>query len=72
MRCDARIYRLPLQRSFMKVRVVVNAGGLNPVGCRDAILAALEKKGVALKVAAVRTASLGGSDWSRHVLKRIF
>ena len=56
----------------MKVRVVVNAGGLNPVGCRDAILAALEKKGVALKVAAVRTASLGGSDWSRHVLKRIF
>ncbi|ETR76901.1 terpene utilization protein AtuA [Afipia sp. P52-10] len=35
------------------IRVVVNAGGVNPLGCRDAIEAALKKAGVTLRVAVV-------------------
>ena len=35
------------------LRVVANAGGVNPLACRDALLAACEKAGVALKIAVV-------------------
>src|SRR5689334_5462000 len=34
-------------------RVITNAGGVNPLGCRDALRATAERRGVALKVAAV-------------------
>nr|WP_319016878.1 acyclic terpene utilization AtuA family protein [Diaphorobacter aerolatus] len=35
------------------VRLVTNAGGLNPAGCRDAILGLASEQGIALKVAIV-------------------
>ena len=35
------------------VRLVTNAGGLNPAGCRDAILKLASEQGIALKVAIV-------------------
>jgi len=35
------------------LKVVCNAGGVNPLSCRDAVAAELAKQGVALKVAAV-------------------
>ena len=35
------------------VRAITNAGGVNPMGCRDALLAMAAKRGVALDVAAV-------------------
>lgn len=36
-----------------KIKVVANAGGVNPVACAEAVRALLAKKGVALKVATV-------------------
>ena len=36
-----------------KVRMITNAGGINPLGCAQAILAELAKKGVQLKIAIV-------------------
>ncbi len=35
------------------VRLVSNAGGLNPAGCRDAILKIAAEQGIALKIAIV-------------------
>jgi len=35
------------------IRLIANAGGLNPLGCRDAILAAAKEAGLAPKVAVV-------------------
>lgn len=35
------------------IKVVVNAGGLNPQGCRDALVAELARVGVPLRVAAI-------------------
>jgi hypothetical protein len=35
------------------IKVVVNAGGLNPAGCRDALHAAAENAGVSLRIATV-------------------
>eukprot|EP01059_Diplonema_ambulator_P035513 TRINITY_DN8375_c0_g1_i1.p1 TRINITY_DN8375_c0_g1~~TRINITY_DN8375_c0_g1_i1.p1 ORF type:complete len:598 (+),score=200.83 TRINITY_DN8375_c0_g1_i1:519-2312(+) len=35
------------------VKIVVNAGGVNPRGCKDALVAALEKVGVTLKIGVV-------------------
>merc|ERR1719375_616045 len=36
-----------------KVKIIVNAGGLNPQGCRDALLMVLQQKGIDLRVSAV-------------------
>lgn len=46
----------PLAReiSEKKIRVVTNAGGVNPEACRDALLAVFKEVGVGLKVAIVR------------------
>jgi hypothetical protein len=35
------------------IKVIANAGGLNPEGCRDALLQVAEKQGIALRVAVV-------------------
>lgn len=45
----------PLAREIAekKIRVVTNAGGVNPEACRDALLAAFKEVGVELKVAVV-------------------
>ncbi len=45
--------RLARPLADKNIRVVVNAGGVNPLGCRDAIEAALKKAGVELRVAVV-------------------
>jgi hypothetical protein len=45
--------RLAPDLAAKRIRVVANAGGVNPIGCRDALRAALDAAGVALKVAAV-------------------
>ncbi|MDB5359901.1 MAG: hypothetical protein JWO51_1198 [Rhodospirillales bacterium] len=45
--------RLAPALAAKRIRVVANAGGVNPAGCRDALQAALDAAGVALKVAAV-------------------
>ena len=46
---------VPLAREIAekKIKVVTNAGGVNPQACRDAVLKACEAAGVALKVAVV-------------------
>ncbi len=45
----------PLAREIAdkKIKVITNAGGVNPLACRDAVLKAAEAAGVKLKVAAV-------------------
>ena len=45
----------PLARQAMerKIRIVTNAGGVNPLSCCDAIRAELREQGIALKVVAV-------------------
>lgn len=45
----------PLAREIAerKIKVVTNAGGINPLACRDAVLKACEAAGVTLKVATV-------------------
>src|SRR5258707_3236963 len=45
----------PLAREIAdrKIKVITNAGGVNPVACRDAVLKACEVAGVTLKVAVV-------------------
>jgi hypothetical protein len=46
---------VPLAREIAdrKIKVVANAGGVNPAGCRDALERALAKVGVSLKIAVV-------------------
>src|SRR3989442_2331032 len=36
-----------------RVKVIANAGGVNPMACRDAVLEAAERQGIAIKVATV-------------------
>lgn len=52
----------PLARdiSEKKIRVVTNAGGVNPEACRDALLAVFKEAGVELKVAIVLGDDLSG------------
>jgi len=52
----------PLAREIAekRIRVVTNAGGVNPEACRDALLAAFEEVGVELKVAIVTGDDLSG------------
>ncbi|HEV2674887.1 MAG TPA: acyclic terpene utilization AtuA family protein [Aliidongia sp.] len=45
--------RLAPALAAKRIRVVANAGGVNPAGCRDALQAALDAAGIPLKVAAV-------------------
>ncbi len=49
----ALVGRLAPTLAEKKIRVVVNAGGVNPLGCREAVEAALKQAGVALRVAVV-------------------
>ncbi|WP_210321248.1 acyclic terpene utilization AtuA family protein [Aquibium microcysteis] len=52
----------PLAREIAqkKIRVVTNAGGVNPDACREALLAVFREAGVDLKVAVVRGDDLSG------------
>lgn len=52
----------PLARDIAdkRIRVVTNAGGVNPDACRDALLAVFREIGVDLKVAVVRGDDLSG------------
>lgn len=54
----------PLAREIAekRIRVVTNAGGINPEACRDALVAVFKEAGVDLKVAVVR-----GDDLSANV-----
>ncbi len=56
MRTDfVSVVMAPLAREIAekKIKVVTNAGGVNPQACRDAVLKACEAAGVTLKVAVV-------------------
>ena len=49
-----QVVMAPLAREIAeKIKVVTNAGGVNPQACRDAVLKACEAAGVTLKVAVV-------------------
>ena len=54
----------PLARQIAekRIRVVTNAGGVNPDACREALEAVFHEAGVSLKIAVVR-----GDDLSEHV-----
>lgn len=54
----------PLAREIAarRIKVVANAGGVNPYGCRDALLPIFERLGVSLKVAVIT-----GDDVTAHI-----
>jgi hypothetical protein len=53
------IGRLAPTLAAKKIRVVVNAGGVNPPSCREAVEAVLKEAGVSLRVAVVTGDDLG-------------
>lgn len=44
---------LAAQIAARKIKVVANAGGVNPEGCRDALRAALDRQGIRLSIAVI-------------------
>ncbi len=54
-RTSSQVVMAPLAREIAekKIKVITNAGGVNPQACRDAVLKACEAAGVTLKVAVV-------------------
>lgn len=52
---DGRPVASPLWQEIAKkkIRLVANAGGINPLACRDALLAAAQKAGVSCRIAVV-------------------
>lgn len=57
-----------------RIRVVTNAGGVNPEACRDALAAVFKAAGVDLKIAVVRGDDLSGriEDYRRDGVREMF
>ncbi|MGO4833117.1 acyclic terpene utilization AtuA family protein, partial [Rhizobiaceae sp. 2RAB30] len=57
-----------------RIRVVTNAGGVNPEACRDALAAVFKAAGVDLKIAVVRGDDLSGriEDYRRNGVREMF
>lgn len=57
-----------------RIRVVTNAGGVNPEACRDALAAVFKAAGVDLKIAVVRGDDLSGriEDFRRDGVREMF
>lgn len=66
----------PLAREIAekRIRVVTNAGGVNPEACRDALAAVFRAAGVDLKIAVVRGDDLSGriDDYRRDGVREMF
>lgn len=65
---------LAAEISAKKIRVVTNAGGVNPEACRKALQAALARAGVDLKIAVVNGDDLSGrvGDLRRRDVREMF
>jgi hypothetical protein len=66
----------PLARQIAdkRIRVVTNAGGVNPMSCRDALTKAFEEAGVSLKIAVVLGDDLIGraADLANYGIREMF
>jgi hypothetical protein len=51
---------LASQIAARRIKVIANAGGVNPQGCRDALRAALDKQGVRLSIAVIDGDDISG------------